>query len=360
MHNDAELCMRLVETVERIVPLSPAVRHAFLTVPRRPFVPHYYMRQGGQWTLLDAGDEVYEDRPFITYLDDRGGIASSSTQPSLMALMLEALDLRQGQRVLEIATGTGYNAALIASVVGEAGAVATVDIEPILIESARERLAAVGLDRVCVHCGDGLYGYPALAPYDRIIATASYTSVPSAWSEQLTAGGVLVMNLVSQFTSVLVRLVKHEDSTFSGETLSMPARFMAIQSSLPSDRSSWVAEKVSLEGTVPIDIPDDLRRQLRNNEALMFFLHIALPSLRHRLQYRGGPRQDPAAYDLCYYGDDFLLAAGHNEIMARGSWQQLIDAYRQWESCGCPDFGAYLVRFDGEGNLQISLRGARD
>jgi protein-L-isoaspartate(D-aspartate) O-methyltransferase len=359
MHDDTELCVRLVETIERMMPLSPLVRQAFLAVPRRPFVPRYYTWQDGHWAVCDSGDEVYEDRPLITYLDDKGGIASSSSQPSLMALMLEALDMQRGQHVLEIATGTGYNAALIATIAGEDGAVATVDIEPMLVDAAREHLAAVGLERVCVHCGDGLCGYPALAPYDRIIATASYTSVPPAWSEQLTTGGVLVMNLVNQFTSILVRLAKHDDGTFRGVTLSMPVRFMPIQSSTPSDRSSWVTERVSLEGAIPIDIPGDLRWQLRNNEALMFFLHVAMPSLRHRLQYRSGLKQDPASYDLCYYADDFLLAAGHNEVIARGSWQQLIDAYRQWESCRCPDFGAYLVEFDARGRPRFSLRDTR-
>ncbi len=358
MGDDAELCRRLIKNIESIIPLSPLIHQAFLSVPRRPFVPHYYIEQDGKWTLRDAGDEVYEDKPFITYLDNQGNIASSSSQPSLMALMLEALDLRRGQRVLEIATGTGYNAALIASVVGEAGAVVTVDIEPVLVDAAREHLAAVGLEWISIHCGDGLCGYPALAPYDRIIATASCTSLPSAWSAQLATGGVLVMNLVSQFMSILVRLVKYDDGTFNGVTLPMPARFMKIRSLMPSDRSSRLTEKVSLKGIVPIDISDDLRWHLLNNQALMFYLHVAMPSLRHRLQYRDGPKQDYSSYDLYYYASDFLLVVSHNRVMALGSWQRLIDAYRQWEEYGRPDFGAYKVQIDTQGRPYFSLRNA--
>ena len=112
-----------------------------------------------------------------------------------MAIMLEQLALQPGQRVLEIGAGTGYNAALIAHIVGQGGRVVTIDIDDDLTLLARQHLAAAGVDRVDVRCADGGYGYPEGAPYDRIILTASAWDIAPAWFDQLSLGGRLVLPL---------------------------------------------------------------------------------------------------------------------------------------------------------------------
>src|SRR5260370_1798721 len=112
-----------------------------------------------------------------------------------MAIMLEQLALQPGQRVLEIGAGTGYNAALIAQIVGKSGQVVTVDIDEDVASSARQQLAAAGFDRVDVHCADGGFGYPEAAPYDRIILTASAWDIAPAWFKQLSPAGRLVLPL---------------------------------------------------------------------------------------------------------------------------------------------------------------------
>jgi protein-L-isoaspartate O-methyltransferase len=131
----------LVEAVEQTIghQLAPAVRDVFVRVDRRPFVPRYYVQQDRTFVEQDAGSEVYENRAFLTQLDARGVPNSSSSQPSLMAPMLEALDVCKGHRVLEIGTGTGYNAALLAELVGEQGQVVSVDIAAGLVEQADAR-----------------------------------------------------------------------------------------------------------------------------------------------------------------------------------------------------------------------------
>jgi protein-L-isoaspartate(D-aspartate) O-methyltransferase len=159
------------------------VAAALNRVPRHVFLPD-----------IDL-DQAYADDAVPTKLDAEGRPISSSSQPAIMALMLEQLDVRPGQRVLEIGAGTGYNAACLACLTGDAGLITTVDIDDDLATSAREHLAACGFGQVSVVCGDGGLGWPPDAPYDRIIATVGAWDIAPAWTGQLAPGGRLVLPL---------------------------------------------------------------------------------------------------------------------------------------------------------------------
>jgi protein-L-isoaspartate(D-aspartate) O-methyltransferase len=161
---------------------SPRIEAAFRTVPRHRFLP-------------DAtAEEVYRDQVIITRFE-AGVPVSASSQPSFMAVMLHQLGLEPGHQVLEIGTGTGYNAALMAEIVGTRGKVVSVDIDPEIVDAARGCLHQTGYKRVTVVCGDGTFGHAAEAPYDRIIVTVGAGDIPPALREQLAAGGRLVMPL---------------------------------------------------------------------------------------------------------------------------------------------------------------------
>lgn len=160
------------------------IRDAFLKVPRERFVPGYEAERG-----LEA---VYRDDAILTKKTETGLGLSSSSQPGIMAEMLDELRLEPGQRVLEIGAGTGYNAALLAQIVGDEGRVVSVDIDP--ETAARARRALKGT-RVKVVTGDGRDGFEAGAPYDRIIVTASATEIARAWYDQLAPGGLLELPL---------------------------------------------------------------------------------------------------------------------------------------------------------------------
>jgi protein-L-isoaspartate(D-aspartate) O-methyltransferase len=176
-----------------------AVEAAFRAVPRHLFVPEM------------APEQAYQDEAFVIKCDAAGRPVSSSSQPAMMAIMLEQLGLEAGQRVLEIGTGTGYNAALMAHIVGDQRAVVTVDIDPELVSRARASLAAAGYGEVRVSCGDGGLGVAEHAPYDRIILTVGAWDIAPQWLAQLAPGGRLVLPLSVRGIQLSVALERAGD-----------------------------------------------------------------------------------------------------------------------------------------------------
>lgn len=158
------------------------VEAAFREIPRHVFVPGASLA------------EAYENRSIPVKTVEQELLISSS-QPSIMALMLEQLALDDGHNVLEIGAGSGYNAALIARLVGNTGHVVTIDIDVDSTECARQALSSLQITNVEVITADGGFGFPSSAPYDRIIVTASAADIPPAWWEQLSDGGLLVVPL---------------------------------------------------------------------------------------------------------------------------------------------------------------------
>jgi protein-L-isoaspartate(D-aspartate) O-methyltransferase len=176
---------RLVAELEdRGLIRTPAVREAFLSVPRELFVAGF----------APDIETVYRDEVILTKRNAQGTPLSSSSQPAIMALMLEQLGVEPGMSVLEVGAGTGYNAALLSVLVGPRGRVVSIDIDPELAAISRRSLRAGGY-RVRVVAGDGRDGFARGAPYDRIVVTASADAVPPAWHEQLRAGGLLEVPL---------------------------------------------------------------------------------------------------------------------------------------------------------------------
>src|SRR5688572_27155707 len=176
----SEMRRRLVAHLRRRGYLHDGrVGRAFLDVPREVFLPDELSRGG-----LPG---VYRDDAIVTRRDpDTRAPTSSSSQPAIMAVMLEMLDVRPGHRVLEVGAGTGYNAALLAHLAGAEGLVVTVDVDEATATAAHH-----ALDRLAVPAhvvvADGARGMPGMAPrgghggVDRLIVTASSDVVPRAW-----------------------------------------------------------------------------------------------------------------------------------------------------------------------------------
>lgn len=208
---------------------------AFSDVPRHAFVPRVCEQDGtGTWRTWDSDDhwdQVYSPRTLVTALDETKGYpeaVSSSTNPELMARMLEVLDVRNGHRVLEIGTGTGYNAALLSRRLGD-DRVFSVDVDPDYVRLARERLAEAGYAPTVV-AGDGVEGLPEHGPFDRIIATCAVPTVPLAWAAQLAPGGVVLVDVKRAIgAGNLVRLRKRDTGELEGRFSARTASFMNMR-----------------------------------------------------------------------------------------------------------------------------------
>jgi protein-L-isoaspartate O-methyltransferase len=201
--------------------------------------------------------------------------------PSLMARMLEALDVQDGMRVLEIGTGTGYNAALLSRRLGQANVV-SVEIDPGLVAQARSRLATLGYQPALV-IGDGLAGAAAQAPYDRIIATAAVPEIPLAWIEQLAPGGKILANLRGDLAGgTLCLLTKHSgDDEVIGPILPIGGHFMWLRPDAgdphrPHERIV-APERGTTSRTVTHVDPAGIRVE---DERFRFLLQLQLPGAR--------------------------------------------------------------------------------
>ncbi|MGD0273106.1 MAG: methyltransferase domain-containing protein [Gaiellaceae bacterium] len=211
---------------------SEVVESAFRKVPRHLFVHGLKL------------EEVYGDFSLIT--KQIGSIPmTSSTQPSLMAAMLESLELKEGLKVLEIGTGTGYNAALLCEIVRDPHQVFTIDIDPDNIEDARSNLSAADYLGLTVQLQEGSRGLPAHAPYDRIVATCSVREIPQSWIDQLKDGGVLVAPIWVNGAQITPSLTKQNGVLIGRSTTLggfMEMRPQAYQELLTADSSDTGGE----------------------------------------------------------------------------------------------------------------------
>jgi protein-L-isoaspartate(D-aspartate) O-methyltransferase len=186
---------------------DPRVMAALNEVPRHEFVPEH------------LGVEAYRNQPLPI------GQGQTISQPFIVALMTELLDVDADARVLELGTGSGYQAAVLASLVRN---VYTIEIVEPLARQAAARLAALGFSNVEVRHGDGVLGWPDAAPFDGIIVTAAGIEIPQALKDQLRVGARLVMPVGAQSEiQNLMVLTKNADGSIS-ERATIPVRFVPI------------------------------------------------------------------------------------------------------------------------------------
>lgn len=156
---------------------------------------------------------AYSDRPLPLL---RGKTIS---QPSTVMIMTHALELEAGEKVFEVGTGSGFQAAIIAKIVGKGGSVVTTEVIPELVGFARNNIKNSGLDNVAVHEDDGSGGNPKEAPFDKIIITAACREFPKKLVEQLKAGGIIVGPVGDQNEQEMVKAVKQKDGKLDIEFL---------------------------------------------------------------------------------------------------------------------------------------------
>lgn len=222
---------------------TPAVETALRTVPRHVFVP-------------DASlEDAYANAPVHIKYDTDGTSISCASQPGVVALMLDQLEAQPGERILELGAGTGYNAGLLAHLVGENGHVTTLDVDDDLVEGARTHLATAGITNVQAVTRDGALGYAEAAPYDRIIATVGAHGVPHAWLQQLAPGGRLLVP--QRLKGTVSRSIAYEQR--DGRWVSLGSEmntFMPLRRGIADDDRRVIP--LSTDGTVRLQAPAGL------------------------------------------------------------------------------------------------------
>jgi methyltransferase of ATP-grasp peptide maturase system len=342
---------------------DPAWRAAVCGVPRHVLVPHYYQQHGSttQWQEVSGSDyrqreqwltAIYSNTAVFTALaaNDRGRAVgvSSTSQPSLMIRMLEALDVHEGMRVLEIGTGTGYNAALLAHRLGD-GNVFSLDIDPELVNLARQRLASVGR-HPCLAVLDGIDGWPAHIPYDRIIATCSVPRVPWKWAEQLTPDGLLLADLKAGTMAGNLVLLHRDTDRLEGRFLPKWAGFMPMrhhgQTPLPRQPKAPLAQ----QRYTPVPACP-----WTDNSVVWFLASLALPrGVRHGFTLDPRSRTPKAASVSAPDGSWCEVAmsvddGGRRTVREGGPtqlWTEVEDAYRRfhdWSQPGWDRFGVTVT-----------------
>lgn len=180
---------------------SSEVAEAFRKVPREKFVPS------------KVKTNAYADRPLSI------GEGQTISAPSMIAIMLEVLEVEKGQKILEIGTGSGYNAALLAEIVGEEGEIYSIERLQGVADFGRKNLEETGYDQVEVVVKDGTKGYEEKAPWDRVIITACAPEVPDILVDQLSVGGSLVAPVGKYYRSQKLLEIKKigEEETETNE-----------------------------------------------------------------------------------------------------------------------------------------------
>jgi protein-L-isoaspartate(D-aspartate) O-methyltransferase len=341
------------ERIERLLaeypePPSARLQAALKAVPRHRFVPSVAVADTTPRRVIDRGLDpddwwrtVYSNVPVITQMDDgatdlatAGGRATSSTSaPQTVTDLLDLLDARPGDRVLEVGTGTGWTAALLSHLVGQKN-VTSVEVDPAVAERAANNLAAVDVEPHLV-VGDGAAGHPERAPFDRVHVTCGIRIVPYAWVEQTRPGGVIVAPWCPDFgQDHSLRLVVGPDGTaegwFPGYASYMLMRSQRVE---PWQGGAGVRGTTRLDPRTVWQAPPGA--------------HLAIAAITGLRAYA----EDDDDGDFTLWAIDTLFpgrwAAARSspgddgefatyQVGDRPVWEEVVDAYSRWISWGEP------------------------
>jgi protein-L-isoaspartate(D-aspartate) O-methyltransferase len=300
---------------------TPQVKAAFRAVPRHLFLPG-----------VDLAT-AYAPKPVVTKRAEDDTAISSASSPSLVATMLEQLDIQPGHHVLEIGAATGINAALLSELVGPTGSVVTIELDEDLADGARSSLAAAGYDRVEVICGDGALGDPSGKTFDRIIVTAGAWDVSTAWWTQLADCGRIVVPL-RLHGSGLTRSLAF-DRTDENRMVSTNAEVCGF---VPMRGASEMGERhVRLADEIVLKVDaDDLPDEPALAQALNYPAHKRWTGIEVR-------HDEPAAHlDLWLATITSDLHLGRLSVSSSARTLGLADPVLRWAGAGLYDGGTLV------------------
>lgn len=360
-----------LETLLTGLDTTEALAAAVSAVPREQFLPARIWVQetdDGPYEPIDRAGEperwmhyVYAaDHAIITQFDDgatrwpeQGWRPScSASQPTVVVGMLDALDVEPGARVLEIGTGTGYHAALLAELVGPRGHVLTVEVDAQLVSTARRNLTATGYqDRVEVLLADGATALAPAGSVDRVIATAAVQlgRLPYAWVGQTRPGGIILAPVRAELASgPLVRLEVGSDGLARGQAVPMRVGFMELRAQRTLG-ACWSGLRWD-DPTVEAALTDVDPFTALLGEAPRWAIAVSVPSCRYDVEKRTSERGHGVAWLLDPITGSWASVVPttprSDHYLARQSgprrlWDEVATAYRWWDQQGQPPIEAW-------------------
>lgn len=357
--------------------LPKPIRDALLAVRRHRFLAGWFRldfdgrKPAYQYVDFDRNapsDDhlavVYSDQPLVTVHD---GIfpTSSTSQPSLIAQMLQLLDIEPGMRILEIGTGTGYNAALLAEIGGERSLIVTIEYQQAVAEQARRFLHEEGYQNVQVICGDGFQGAQTEAPFDRVIATVGCSDISPHWLEQLSPEGSMLIPIQHGFTHPLVQLTGNPKDPLSamGRVVGRSS-FMKIQGALDKD-DPWSGGPIAAFQEDPawcrplpegLAIPETCGHPSRaeNHRSFGFFLSLCSRNLWY--DNAGYGLVDPRSESIVRFTKHGIegLCVGQNQAALERLYVQLLSLHAAWHDLVSPAPSDYSLAFSPVGSCSAA------
>ena len=344
-------------------PISDATANAYLATPRHLFVSRYREWGSREWHDVDAQNlqehlaTLYANRPLILFGEDDDDIPSTISQPSFVLRMLDLLQFGPGHMVFELGAGSGWNAALMAHLVGRTGHVYSLEIIPEVAEAAGGVIRRLGIENVSVLAADGGEGYPAGAPYDRAIFTAGAYDLPRPFYDQIAPNGLLLVVIKNEGGGDNLFLLQRRTDHFASLE-SMPCGFVQLRGRYQIDTLGPVPLE-TLPGWPVLQQQEISRTRFwwggKGKEGAVWrtlgirsFLGITEPCFRAFKTVKA----DARTREEHYFG--IWLPVEHSLVLARDDWlitygsfaarERLRARVRQWVDLGMPTAASFALR----------------
>jgi methyltransferase of ATP-grasp peptide maturase system len=365
---EQELRIRLADELEAEGSLrSPQWRAAVERVPRHLFIPEFFRRvntdSGVAWAPVITGglpeaermELAYRNETWVTQLDqktrpaDAGGVVisghptSSSTLPGLVIGMLEDLDVRDRDTIMEIGTGSGYSTALLCERAGSANIV-SIEADAGIAADASAAIHAAGYSPVLV-VGDGLAGFAQRRPYSKLVATCSVRSIPAAWIDQAAPGATILTTISGwQYGSAYARLTREEDGTARGRFLADTYSFMLARSHQPPSAGLGSTAKLdSVKARTSKIAPETLDRWEGR-----FIAQLANPDVQVVTRKSGDDPMTDYLIDRASRSVASLMPDSAGEYQVReigpvGLWSRVEESITFWQRAGSPSLAQFRI-----------------